>query len=266
MTTPENDELPALDFYTRFYDALPHSQAYARFCRQLYGADLGQQGFADVAQVQALLDAVRLMPGDRALDIGCGDGRMAEYVSDETGAHLTGLDLIPAAIARAVLRTEPKRDRLDFVVGNICALETLFAPESFDVLVAIDSLYFTGLTETIRQMQALLRPGGRMGIFYSHGADPWHPIETFPRDTLPADSGPLAAALQANDLQYKWWDYTGADHEHAKRKKAIIEALRPGYESEEDHFLCECRMGEAEGVIAAHEAGALTRHLFLAWK
>ncbi len=70
MTAPETDEFPTLDFYTRFYDALPRSPAYAEFCRQLYGMDLGQQGFSDMEQLHALLDAVQLRPGERALDIG----------------------------------------------------------------------------------------------------------------------------------------------------------------------------------------------------
>jgi ubiquinone/menaquinone biosynthesis C-methylase UbiE len=266
MTSPETDEFPTLDFYTHFYDALPHSRAYSEFCRQLYGLDLGQQGFSDMDQVHALLDAVGLEPGASALDIGCGDGRMTETISNRTGACVTGLDLIPAAIERGLKRTESKRGRLAFLRGNIGVLEHLFPPASFDVLIAIDSLYFTDLPDTICQMKGLLRPGGRMGIFHAHGADPWHPIETFPRDTLPAESGPLAAALRANGLQYRWWDFTEADYEHAQRKKAIIEALRPAYATEEDRFLCECRMGEACGVIAACEAGCQARHLFLAWE
>ncbi len=190
---------------------------------------------------------------------------MAEYISDRTRAYVTGLDLIPAAIECAVERTAAKRDRLEFVSGDIARTENLFAPATFDALIAIDSLYFTDLPDTIRQMKTLLRPSGRMGIFYSHGANPWQPIETFPRETLPPDSGPLAAALRANGLQYRWWDFTVADYERAKHKKAIIEALRPAYATEEDRFLCEGRMGEADGVIAAYEAGVHARHLFLAW-
>ncbi len=122
-------------------------------------------------------------------------------------------------------------------------------------MIAIDSLYFADLADTVRQMKTLLRPGGRLGIFYSHGADPWHPAESFPRETLPPDSGPLAAALRANGLSYRWWDFTLADYEHARRKKAIIEALRSTYRTDEDRFLCECRLGEADGVMAACEAG-----------
>lgn len=266
VTSSEPDEFPALDFYTRFYAALPRSRAYAEFCRQLYGADFGQQGFSDMAQVHALLDVVKLRPGERALDLGCGDGRMAEYVSDLTGACVTGLELIPSSIDRARERTQPKRDRLEFVAGDIGALERRFQRASFDVLISIDSLYFTDLTDTVRQMKALLRPGGRMGIFYAHGADPWHPIETFPKETLPAESCPLARALRTNRLNYRWWDFTEADYEHARRKKAIIEALRPTYETEADRFLCECRMGEAEGVIAACEGNAQARYLFLVWE
>lgn len=266
MTEPKPDEFQALDFYTQFYDALPRSRAYSEFCRQLYGLDLGQQGFSDMKQIGALLDAVQLKPGERALDLGCGDGRISEYISDTTGAHLTGLDLIPAGIAGALRRTEVKRDRLEFVRGDIGTVGSLFKPASFDILISIDSLYFSDLTDTVRQMKCLLRPGGRMGIFYAHGADPWHPIETFPRETLPAEAGPLAAALRTNGLSYRWWDFTDADYEHARRKKAIVESLRPAYENKDDEFLCECRMGEAIGVIAACEAGVQARHLFLVWE
>ncbi len=109
MTSPDTAEFPAYDFYTHFYDALPHSRAYSEFCRQLYGLDLGQHGFAGMAQVEALLDAVQLKAGEKALDIGCGDGRLAEYISDRTGASVTGLDLIPAAIASGLERTQLKR-------------------------------------------------------------------------------------------------------------------------------------------------------------
>ena len=266
MSPPEPDQFPALDFYTRYYEALPRSRVYAEFCRQLFGQDLGQHGFSDMAQIQALLDAVQLGAGQTALDLGCGDGRIAEYVSDQTGAHVTGLDLIPTGIDRAIKRTDLKRERLEFVAGDIGAVGSIFPTAAFDVLIAIDSLYFTDLTSTLGQMKKLLRPGGRMGIFHSHGADPWHPIETFSRETLPAESGPLALALQANGLHYRWWDFTRADYEHARRKKTIIEALRSSYITEEDRFLCECRMGEAGGVMAAYETGVQARYLFLAWE
>ena len=45
MTTQANNEFPARDFYTRFYDALPRSRAYAELCRQSYGADSASTAF-----------------------------------------------------------------------------------------------------------------------------------------------------------------------------------------------------------------------------
>ena len=36
---------------------------------------------------------------------GCGDGRIAEYLSDRTGAHMTGLDDISEVIRLARERT-----------------------------------------------------------------------------------------------------------------------------------------------------------------
>jgi cyclopropane fatty-acyl-phospholipid synthase-like methyltransferase len=261
---PENRDFPALDFYTRFYDALPRSAAYSEFCRRVYGADLGQHGFSDMVQVDALLAALRLQPGEQALDLGCGDGRLTERIADQTAARVTGLDLLPNAIAAANARTAGRRDRVQFVAGDIGRLEDVFEPCSFDALISIDTLYFSDLIDTVRQMRALLRPAGRMAIFYSHGADPWRPVETFPRETLLAEAGPLANALRANGLAYKWWDFSAADYAHARRTKAAVEALRLTYASADDEFLCESRMGEAEGVMAAREAGCQARHLFLA--
>lgn len=111
------------DFYAAFYAAVEHSQAHHLFCERAYGLDLSQHGFADRQQLDLLLQVTQLGPTHRALDLGCGNGLIAEYLSDRTGAHITGLDFIPAAIAQARQRTAAKSDRLAFVVGDINYLD-----------------------------------------------------------------------------------------------------------------------------------------------
>jgi hypothetical protein len=118
------------------------------------------------------------------------------------------------------------------------------------------------LGKTIAQMKAVLKPGGEMGILYSHGANPQVPIAVFPRETLPADKTPLAQALQQHHLSYQAWDLTEDDYQHAQRKKQIVEDLRAQFEAEGNLFLYENRHGEAEGVMAAIEAGAHRRYLY----
>jgi cyclopropane fatty-acyl-phospholipid synthase-like methyltransferase len=248
------------DFYTRFYAAIAGSRAYGEFCARAYGRDFGQHGFADIEQVDFMLGALRLAHGNRVLDLGCGNGGIAEHISDVTGAQVTGIDFIPEAIRQAQARTAAKRSRLAFRTGDIRDLN--FSAGSFDALVAIDTLYFTELERSIPQMGGLLAPGGQMAIFYSHGANPENPIETFRRETLPPDRTPLGEALSRQGLRYHTWDFTEADYQHARLARQVLEELEPVFEAEDNLFLCENRLGEALGVIAAVEAGVHARYLY----
>ena len=94
-----------------------------------------------MSQVASLLAFINLKPGDRALELGCGNGAMADYIAEHSGAHLTGIDYIPEAIRQANQRTRGRGKRLAFKVMDIGALN--FPPESFDTIISIDTLYFT---------------------------------------------------------------------------------------------------------------------------
>ena len=107
------------EFYERFYAKVPSSPVHALFCQRAFGLDLGQHGFADLAQLDALVEATDMHAGQQVLDLGCGHGRMAEYLSDRTGAHVTGLDYIPEAICLARERTVAQADRHCFVAGGL---------------------------------------------------------------------------------------------------------------------------------------------------
>lgn len=252
---------PMWFWYDAFYKATRTSRAYATLCERTFGQNLTQHGFADMAQLDKLLEVTALGAENRVLDLGCGNGAMAEYISDVTGAHVTGVDYIPEAIRQAQERAAGKRQRLAFRVGYIGALDLPL--QGYDTLISIDTLYFAeDLAGTIERLRALLVPGGQMGILYSHGVSPDTPIETFSRDTLPADSTPLAQALRANGLHFRTWDYTEADYRHAKLKEQVTEGLRTEFEAEGNQFLYDNRHGEAEGVRKAIEAGLHARYLY----
>lgn len=257
---PMTDPPPMWDFYTSFYQAVRTSRAYSEFCTRVFGRDLSQHGFSDMAQIDRLLQVARLGPGNRAVDLGCGSGGIAEFISDRTGAHVTGLDFIPEAIRQAQARTIAKADRLTFVVGDIGNLD--FPPSSFDTLISIDTLYFTDLAPTLARMVTLLTPGGQMLIYFSHGANPEQPLAVFPLDTLPPDRTPLAVALHGLGLAYRTWDVTAEDERHAQLKRQVLEELRPAFAAEGNLFLFENRYGEALGVLDAIHAHAHKRYLY----
>ena len=100
------------DFYTAFYAAVEYSPAHALFCERVFGRNLSQHRFADLRQLELLLQAVPIISDQKVLELGCGNGLVSEYLSDRTGAHVTGLDYIPGAVDQARRRTAVKSNRL----------------------------------------------------------------------------------------------------------------------------------------------------------
>ncbi len=249
------------DFYEHYYAATEHSQAHHSFCERLFGKDLCQHGFADLDQLHLLLQVTQLGPAHHALDLGCGSGMITEYLSDCSGARITGLDYIPQAIQQATERTAAKAARLAFMVGDINRLQLPAA--AFDTVLSIDTMYFSeDYAATIRSLKTALRPGGQMAILYSYGREPWVPKDEFPREALPADRTPLADALRANDLVFHTWDLTRQDYALAQRRKEVLAELKPQFESEGLLFIYENRMGDAQGISQAVEEGLHARYLY----
>ena len=253
------------EFYTDYYRAVAHSAVHVEFCVRVFGANLCQHGFADIAQLEALLAAIRLGTGRHALDLGCGNGLIAEYLSDRSGAHFTGLDYIAEAIRQARERTAAKAERLDFIVGDINHLEAL-PGGAYDAIVSIDSMYFCDdYTATIRELVRMLRPGGQMAILFAHGREPWVPKEEFAAETLAPDRTPLAVALTANGLSFETTDFTQDDHRLARLRKRVLEELQPRFEAEGLTFIYENRLWDANGISQAITEGLHRRYLYRAW-
>jgi len=248
------------EFYTRYYAATATSRANPEYCQRLFGADWAQHGFAEVCHLDHLVAVSGMRASSRVLDLGCGNGGIAGYFSLCTGAHITGLDFIDEAIQQAQGRLPASRGRLDFRVMDMARLD--FPPTTFDIITAVDTLYFIKLEDVLPVLATLLKPGGRLVAFWSQGADPGNPLETFDRTTLPPDRTELAVALEKHGLRFQTWDYTHIDYAHALRKGQIAECLRDGFDSEGNLFLYENHRDEARGVARAFEAGAHARYLY----
>jgi cyclopropane fatty-acyl-phospholipid synthase-like methyltransferase len=248
-------------FYEDFYSRVASSLAHADFCERVFGKNLCQHGFADMAQLDMLLKVMQLETGQHALDLGCGNGMISEYLSDCTGAHVMGLDYIPQAVELARERTRDKSNRLQFVVGNINALD--LPPASFDAIISIDSLYFSeDYTRTVGDLLRLLKPGGQMGILFAHGPEPWTPREEFDAESIAPDRTPLGVALKAHNLPFRTWDFTADDERLAHLRQQVLAELHPRFEAEGIGFIYENRMGDAQGISQVIAEGLHKRYLY----
>jgi SAM-dependent methyltransferase len=88
-------------YYQHYYPAAKASIAHSKLCERVFGQDLTQDGQADMESVNDLISHLRIGKDDKVLDLGCGAGGISEYISDETGAHVTGLDYAATAIETA---------------------------------------------------------------------------------------------------------------------------------------------------------------------
>ncbi len=243
--------------YQKFYIAAYASQAHSELCRRVFGKDLCQDGQTDMPALMHALDLLKLEPKDKVLDLGCGAGAISEFISDETGASVVGLDYSESAIEAAKERTNAKRDRIEYITGNFNDLD--FPDESFDAIVSLDTLYWAAdLKEVTAHLIAMLKPNGRMGVFMNHHIGPSDPLED-----LAIRHSDLANALNSIDQPYDSFDYTKEICEFWKRNCATAEELLPLYEKEGNGFIAEGLIRESrDDYLPDVEAGRIARYLF----
>ncbi len=113
-----------------------------------------------------LANALNLTAGSTVLDVGCGLGGPARYLSETYGCHVTGIDLSQQYIDAAQLLAERTglADKSNFIQGD--ALDLPFGPDSFDFAwtqhVAMNIADRKAFYENIYRV---LKPGGSLAIY-----------------------------------------------------------------------------------------------------
>jgi 2-polyprenyl-3-methyl-5-hydroxy-6-metoxy-1,4-benzoquinol methylase len=232
------------------------SAAHSLFCERVFGRDLCQANLMDMKQMEKLLEVLSLSPKNRVLDLGCGIGKIAEYISDLTHASVLGIDIAVDAITHAQARTQQKRNRLDFKEGDLNDLQ--LPPASVDTIIAIDTLHFVeDLGKTIGQMKAILTPHGQMGLFSFQ-----YCLENDSPDILLPNNTNLARTLKKHDLSFRTWDFTEREKEIWHRERQVATELRDEFQAEGNLDLCEDRIEECEIDLPLVEEGKKRRYLY----
>ncbi|MCG8988117.1 cyclopropane-fatty-acyl-phospholipid synthase family protein [Delftia acidovorans] len=153
------------DFYRLWLDpGMSYSAAWfqGRTGQALRNADLQQ---AQQAKLRRTLDEVRLQPGQRLLEIGCGWGGLAEAAAQEFGARVTGVTLSREQLVWGQQRMQQSglADAVELRYQDYRDLPARHAGEPFDAIVSIEMFeavgreYWRGYFQTLRDC---LKPGG----------------------------------------------------------------------------------------------------------
>lgn len=212
-----NNNLLYYEGYENFFNMVNENKNYSEYCQKVFGIDFSQDGFSDIKQVKDLINAANIGRDSIFLDIGCGNGKMAEYISDITGSIAYGFDYSKNAVEHAVKRTKEKEGRLFFSQGTID--EKQYPCNMFDTVLSVDTLYFSSnMAALLERILNWLKTGGTFAAFYSEG----HLKEK----SADKDSTELAAAMKKRGLTYEAEDYTKRHYELMKHKRRVVQGLK----------------------------------------
>ncbi len=133
-----------------------------------YWLDENDQSTLEVAMEQMTAQMIRRLapnPGDRILDVGCGNGTPAIRLAQACDVEVVGISVSERQVARANERVASLglADRVRF--ERVDAMNMPFEAESFDGAWAIESMFhMPDKSQVLAGVARVLRPGGRFPI------------------------------------------------------------------------------------------------------
>jgi cyclopropane fatty-acyl-phospholipid synthase-like methyltransferase len=110
-----------------------------------------------------LIDKLKIGPESHLLDLGCGVGGPGVRIARITGAQVTGISVSEEQVklANSLAESTGLRERVVFQQAN--AMEINFPPQSFDAVIAIESIiHMPDRGQVLANIGRLLQPGGRL--------------------------------------------------------------------------------------------------------
>jgi tocopherol O-methyltransferase len=155
-----------------YYDALKRTYRVLKRSDRRLGIKLGyfdeshpKRDAAILNLYQKLADLAQVSKADRVVDLGCGSGGSSLWLATERECRVTGVDIDPAQVVRAISAAKKRdlRSRVDFRSADFAV--TKLRRDAYTVVWALESLVQAEdkqavLTEAFR----LLKPGGRLII------------------------------------------------------------------------------------------------------
>jgi len=137
---------------------------------------LFEKGFID----QLMAGPLTVNESSKILEVGCGRGRITYHAQQQTGAHVTGLNIEPDQLKAARAFAEQQGllgKRLDFLEGNYND-DMPFPDNTFDAFYAVQPLtYSQDLYKNFREFARVMKPGARLSILDGAMRDGFDPTQ-----------------------------------------------------------------------------------------
>lgn len=150
------------DIGNSFYEAwLDPTMTYSS---AVFDSETDDLTTAQLNKYKRLAELADIQPGDRVLEIGCGWGGFAKFVSKHIGAHVTGITISQAqlAYAKASLAKAGLQNKVDLKLMDYRDLQGRFDKiVSIEMFEAVGQAYWPVYFDTISRM---LKSGGRAVI------------------------------------------------------------------------------------------------------
>ena len=160
------------------------SSVYGEWCKRIYGKVLKQMGMVTMDELELFYREVDVSPESQILDMGCGPGYISALVAEHFRSCVTGIDIDEGVISHA-RRTFSDDPKLNFQCSD--GNKISFEASSFDLIYFFDTLYFTGsivkLNGLLDKCLILLKPGGKLAVFWSNHLTTWFGIHEPTADT-----------------------------------------------------------------------------------
>ncbi len=212
--------------------------AYAR------GEFVGQESFMTADEIRALALRAGIGPGVTVLDLCCGVAGPGRFLTRELGCAYLGVDASASAVAIAGERASELRCR--FATAQVPPLPT----GSFDVVLLLETmLAFEDKDALVREIGALLRPGGRFAFTLEDGS----PLTTAEQAAMPAADTvwltpleELVPSLERGGLVVTWQE------DHSQAHLATARALAEAFAADARDIAAQIGRRALDELLAAH--------------
>lgn len=114
-----------------------------------------------------LFPAAHLQPGERVVDVGCGDGRVTHRVAAAVGdtGSVVGLDISEEMLAQAARHpVQPGAAPIAWIAADVSEGPSAWEPgDPFDVVISrFGVMFFADPTAAFAALASATRPGGRL--------------------------------------------------------------------------------------------------------